>query len=280
MAIESVLAKSNIEEIEIKLLLEGVALRYGYDFREYATAPLRRSLTLGMAGEGVGTISAYQDRLLHDASAMKRFLGAVGVAVTGMFREPDTLRRVREDVVPVLRTYPSVRVWIAGCATGEEVYAMAIVLEEEGVYDRCRLYATDLNNDALSVGRAGVYPLDRMMSYEADYLRAGGSNALSDFYTVSGKQARILPTLQRNISWAQHNLVTDASFNDFQLIVCTNVLIYFRPTLQQRAHRLFYESLVRSGYLALGRRESLIFNPESSRYEPVAEGLSLYRKAR
>ena len=280
MAIESVLAKSNIEEIEIKLLLEGVALRYGYDFREYATAPLRRSLTLGMAGEGVGTISAYQDRLLHDASAMKRFLGAVGVAVTGMFREPDTLRRVREDVVPVLRTYPSVRVWIAGCATGEEVYAMAIVLEEEGVYDRCRLYATDLNNDALSVGRAGVYPLDRMMSYEADYLRAGGSSALSNFYTVSGKQARILPTLQRNISWAQHNLVTDASFNDFQLIVCTNVLIYFRPTLQQRAHRLFYESLVRSGYLALGRRESLTFNPESSRYEPVAEGLSLYRKAR
>jgi chemotaxis protein methyltransferase CheR len=280
MAIESAPAKSNIEEIEIRLLLEGVALRYGYDFREYAAAPLRRSLTLGMAGEGVTTISGYQDRLLHDASAMKRFLSAVGVTVTGMFREADTLRCIREEVVPVLRTYPSVRVWIAGCATGEEVYSLAIVLEEEGVYDRCRLYATDLNDDALAFARAGVYPLERVAGYESDYLRAGGCGALSDFYGVSGKQAMMQRTLQRNISWAQHNLVTDASFNDFQLIVCTNVLIYFRPTLQQRAHRLFSESLVRSGYLALGRRESLTFNPESSRYEAVAEGLSLFRKVR
>jgi chemotaxis protein methyltransferase CheR len=179
-----------------------------------------------------------------------------------------------------LRTYPSVRVWIAGCATGEEVYSLAIVLEEEGVYDRCRLYATDLNDDALAIARAGVYPLERVTSYESDYLRAGGCGALSDFYSVAGNQARMQRTLKRNISWAQHNLVTDASFNDFQLIVCTNVLIYFRPTLQQRAHRLFHESLVRSGYLALGRRESLTFNPESSHYEPVAEGLSLFRKVR
>jgi chemotaxis protein methyltransferase CheR len=280
MAIESAPPKSNIEEIEIRLLLEGVALRYGYDFREYAGAPLRRSLTLGMAGEGVATISAYQDRLLHDASAMKRFLSAVGVTVTGMFREADTLGCIRKEVVPVLRTYPSVRVWIAGCATGEEVYSLAIVLEEEGVYDRCRLYATDLNDDALAIARAGVYPLERVTSYESDYLRAGGCGALSDFYSVAGNQARMQRTLKRNISWAQHNLVTDASFNDFQLIVCTNVLIYFRPTLQQRAHRLFHESLVRSGYLALGRRESLTFNPESSHYEPVAEGLSLFRKVR
>lgn len=280
MAIESAPAKSNIEEIEIRLLLEGVALRYGYDFREYATAPLRRSLTLGMAGEGVATISRYQERLLHDASAMKRFLSAVGVTVTGMFREADTLRCIRDEVVPVLRTYPSVRVWIAGCATGEEVYSLAIVLEEEGVYDRCRLYATDLNDDALAVARTGLYPLERVTSYESDYLRAGGRGRLSDFYSISGKQARMRRTLKRNISWAQHSLVTDASFNDFHLIVCTNVLIYFRPTLQQRAHRLFSESLVRLGYLALGRRESLTFNPESSSYEPVAEGLSLFRKVR
>lgn len=278
MAIEAVPAKSDIEEIEMKLLLEGVALRYGYDFRDYAAAPLRRSLTMGMAGEGVATISAYQDRLLHNASAMKRFLSAVGVTVTGMFREADTLRCIREEVIPVLRTYPTVRVWIAGCATGEEVYSLAIVLEEEGVYDRCRLYATDLNDDALAVARTGVYPLELVLGYEDNYLRAGGRGALSDFYNVSDKQARLHRTLQRNISWAQHNLVTDASFNDFQLIVCTNVLIYFRPTLQQRAHRLFYESLVRSGYLALGRHESLTFNPESSHYEQVAEGLSLFRR--
>src|ERR1700682_201353 len=159
MAIQSLEAKWNLEEIEIKLLLDGVSMRYGYDFREYAPAPLRRSLTLGMAGEGVATISAYQDRLLHDASAMKRFLGAVGVTLTGMFREADTLRCIRALVVPVLRTSPSVRIWIAGCSTGEEVYSLAIVLEEEGAYDRCRVYATDLNEDALAIARTGVYAL-------------------------------------------------------------------------------------------------------------------------
>src|ERR1700687_6132634 len=137
MAIETAPAKSNVEEVEIKLLLEGVALRYGYDFRGYAGAPMRRSLTLGMAGEGVATVSAYQDRLLHDASAMKRFLSAVGVTVTGMFREADTLRSIREEVVPVLRTYPSVRVCVAGCSTGEEAYSVASVLEEEGIHERC-----------------------------------------------------------------------------------------------------------------------------------------------
>jgi chemotaxis protein methyltransferase CheR len=280
MAIQSVPATSNLEEIEIKLLLEGVSLRYGYDFREYASAPLRRSLALGMAGESVTTISAYQDRLLHDASAMKRFLSAVGVTFTGMFREADTLHRIRDDVVPELRTYPSVRVWIVGCATGEEVYSLAIVLREEGLHERCRIYATDLNDDALVRARRGLYALDRVKSYEADYIRSGGRGAFADFFAVSGQDARIRPELQRNITWAQHNLVTDASFNEFHLIVCTNVLIYFRPTLQQRAHRLFYDSLVRAGYLALGRRESLIFSPESSRYEAVGEGLSLYRKTR
>jgi len=280
MAIQSVHAKSNLEEIEIKLLLDGVSMRYGYDFREYAPAPLRRSLTLGMAGEGVATISAYQDRLLHDASAMKRFLSAVGVPVTGMFREADTLRSIREEVVPVLRTYPSVRVWIAGCSTGEEAYSVASVLEEEGIHERCMLYATDLNNDALATARAGVYPLDRIRSYETDYIRAGGRGALADFYTASGQYARMRRSLMRRITWAQHNLVTDASFNDFHLIVCTNVLIYFRPTLQQRAHRLFYESLVRAGYLAIGSRESFTFNPESSRYDQVADAISLYRKIR
>lgn len=280
MAVRTVPASSDIEEIEIKLLLEGVSLRYGYDFREYALAPLRRSLSLGMAGEGVATISAYQDRLLHDASVMKRFLSAVGVTVTGMFREADTLRCIRDEVIPALRTYPSARIWIVGCATGEEVYSLAIVLAEVGVYDRCRLYATDLNDDALAVARTGAYPLERVTSYESDYIRSGGSGALADHYTVSGENARIRRDLQRNITWARHNLVTDGSFNEFHLIVCTNVLIYFRPTLQQRAHRLFYDSLVRSGYLALGHRESLMFSPESSRYEPVAERLSLYRKVR
>jgi chemotaxis protein methyltransferase CheR len=273
-------AATDLEDIEIKLLLEGVSLRYGYDFKEYALGPLRRSLALGMAGEGVTTISAYQDRLLHDAACMKRFLSAVGVTVTSMFREAETLRSLREEVVPLLRTYPSVRIWVVGCATGEEVYSLGIVLSEEGIYDHCRIYATDLNEEALATARAGSYALDRIQAYEPEYLRAGGRGSLSDHYNASGNRAHFNGELQRNITWAQHNLATDASFNEFHLIVCTNVLIYFRPSLQQRAHRLFFESLIASGYLALGKRESLIFCPESSRYQQVGDGISLYRRIR
>ena len=155
---------ANVEEIETKLLLEGVALRYGYDFREYALAPLKRSIASGMAGEGVATISAYQDRLLHDASCMQRFLSGVGVNVTSMFRESDILRCIRDEVVPRFRTYPSLRIWIAGCATGEEVYSVAVMLKEEGLYERSQIYATDLNEDSLAIARTGAYPVARMVA--------------------------------------------------------------------------------------------------------------------
>ena len=270
----------SVEEIEIKLLLEGVSMRYGYDFREYALGPLRRAIASGMAGEGVSTISAYQERLLHDPSCMQRFLGGVGVNVTSMFREADVFQCVREEVVPRLRTYPSVRIWIAGCATGEEVYSVAIALEEEGVYDRSRIYATDLNDSSLAFARAGAYPLDRIRAAEGAYTQSGGKGRISDFYSVSGRHARFRRELQRNVTWARHNLVSDSSFNEFHLIICANVMIYFKPSLQERAHRLFFDSLIRSGYLALGQRESLIFCPESSRYEQVRDGVNLFHKVR
>jgi chemotaxis protein methyltransferase CheR len=270
----------SLEEIEVKLLLEAVSLRYGYDFRDYALGPLRRSITTGMAGEGVSTISALQDRLLHDSSSMQRFLGTVGVNVSQMFREPDTWRCLREDVVPVLRTYPSIRIWSVGCATGEEVFSLAIFLQEEGLYQRSSIYATDMNEDALAVARAGACPNERMRSYEHDYQRSGGSSSLETYFTTAGRMARLKRNLLQNVTWAQHNLVTDSSFNEFHLIICTNVLIYFRPTLQQRAHRLFYESLIKSGFLALGQRESLVFAPESSRYEHVRDGVSVFRRVR
>jgi len=270
----------SIEEIEMKLLLEAVSLRYGYDFRDYAIGPLRRSISTGMAGEGVATISAYQDRLLHDSSSMQRFLGTVGVNVSSMFRDPDTWRCLREDVVPALRTYPSLRIWSVGCATGEEVYSLAIMLQEEGLYQRSTIYATDMNEDALAIARVGSCPVERMRSYETDYVLSGGSSSLDAYFTTAGRMARLKRNLLHNVTWAQHNLVTDASFNEFHLIVCTNVLIYFRPTLQQRAHRLFYESLIRSGFLTLGLRESLLFAPESSRYEPVRDSVSVFRKVR
>ena len=284
-AIESASARleaveTGIEEIEIRLLLEGIRLCYGYDFREYALRPLRRSIIAAIAAEGLPTVSAYQDRILHDASCMQRLLGSVGVSVTSMFREIELLRCVREDVVPLFRTYPSVRIWMVGCATGEEVYSMAILLQEEGVLQRASIYATDLNEDTLAVARTGLYPLDRMRSSEDRYAASGGHGKLSDYYTPVGKTARFDASLRNSITWARHNLVSDASINEFHLIVCANVLIYFRPSLQEKAHRLFADSLVRSGFLALGKGESLVFSPESSRYQQVREGVSLFRKVR
>ena len=270
----------NLEEIEIKLLLEGVAMRYGYDFREYAPGPLRRSIASGMAGEGVGTISAYLERLLHDASCMQRFLSGVGVNVTSMFREAEVLRCIRDEVIPRFRTYPSLRIWIAGCATGEEVYSMAIMLQEEGLYDRSQIYATDLNESSLAIARTGAYPLARVVSDEAGHARSGGRGRISDFYSIAGNTASYDRELQNHITWARHNLVSDSSFNEFHLILCANVLIYFRPILQERAHRLFYDSLVRSGYLAVGQQESLIFCPESSRFEQVRDGVNVFHKIR
>ncbi len=270
----------DLEEIEIKLFLEAMSMRYGYDFNEYAVGPLRRSILSGMASEGVGTISAYQDRLLRDAGSMQRLLRTVGVNVTSMFREPATWRCLREEVFPVLRTFPSVRIWSVGCASGEEVYSLAIALKEAGLYARSSIYATDLNESSIARARRASYSLELVREYESDYLLSDGRSQLSDYYVVSGSLARFHRSLQKNITWAEHNLVTDASFNDFHLILCTNVLIYFGPALQQRVHRLLYGSLVRSGFLVLGQRESLVFSPESSSYEAVQEGLSVYRKIR
>jgi chemotaxis protein methyltransferase CheR len=273
-------AEAGLEEIELRLLLEGIRLAYGYDFREYALKPIRRTILAAMANEHVPTISAYQDRVLHDAACMQRFLGIVGVSVTSMFREVELTRCLREEVIPIFRTYPSVRIWMVGCATGEEVYSLAILLEEESVLRRASIYATDLNEDTLAVAKIGAYPLERVRSYESPYVRSGGRARLSDYYTISGRNARFSRSLQSNVTWARHNLVTDSSFNDFHLIVCANVLIYFRPSLQERAHRLFYDSLVRSGFLALGKGESLVFSPDSSRYEQLRDDVSLFRKVR
>jgi len=273
-------AGSELEDIEILLLLEGIRLSYGYDFREYATGALRRAVTAAMAREGAPTVSAFQDRVLHDAAIMQRFLGTVGVNVTSMFRDPEIVRCIREEVVPLLRTYPSCRVWVAGCSSGEEAYALSVVLQEGGVLDRCSIYATDLNEDMLAVARAGSYPLDRIRHFEDAYLAAGGKGSLSDHYSVAGRTARFNAQLQNSITWAQHNLVTDGSFNDFQLISCANVLIYFRESLQARAHRLMYDSLVRGGFLALGRRESLLPCPDRDHYEQVRDGVNVFRKTR
>lgn len=269
-----------LEEIEVRLLIEGIRLRYGYDFREYASRPLRRTIYDAMVGEGHSTISAFQDHILHDEACMHRFLGTVGVSVTSMFREAELIRCLRDEVVPVFRTYPYVRIWMVGCATGEEVYSLAIMLQEEDVLRRAGIYATDLNEEGLAMARTSSYPLEQVRSYEERYQLSGGRGKLSDHYYVSGRSARFHRNLAHNVTWARHNLVTDASFNNFHLIICANVLIYFRPSLQERAHRMFADSLVRLGFLALGKGESLVFSPESNRFTQVRDGVSLFRKVR
>jgi chemotaxis protein methyltransferase CheR len=271
---------TDVEEIEIKLLLDGIRLCYGYDFREYAVGPFRRALTTAMANEKVHTVSEYQDRILHDAGCMRRFLGLVGVGATSMFRDAELIQCIREEVLPLLKTYPSCRVWVAGCASGEEVYSIAVLLSEEGLLARTRIYATDLNEDMLAIARLGSYPLERVRRYEESYQQSGGRASLTDHYAVAGRTARFNRELREGITWARHNLVTDGSFNDFHLIICANVLIYFRDSLQERAHRLFYDSLIRGGFLALGKRESLLHCPDHDHYERVREGVNLYRKMR
>lgn len=271
---------SDVEDIEMQLLTEGIRLRYGYDFREYLAGPLRRSVQGAMIRESVHTISAYQDRLLHDPACMQRLLGVVGVNVTSMFREPELINCLRQDVVPLFKTYPSLRIWVAGCATGEEAYSLAITLKEEGLLQKSSIYATDLNQDMLEVARRGEYPIDRIRRYLDAYHLAGGSRSLSDHYLVAGRNVRFDPELISRITWAQHNLVSDGSFNDFHLILCANVLIYFKSSLQERAHRLFYDSLIRGGFLALGRRESLLHCADRDHYEQVRDRINLFRKVR
>ncbi|HEV7992454.1 MAG TPA: protein-glutamate O-methyltransferase CheR [Gemmatimonadaceae bacterium] len=271
---------ADLERLEIELLLEGVFRHYGFDFRSYAYASIRRRLWKRVEGEGLASISQLMAKILHDPDAMERMLLDLSVNVTAMFRDPTFYKEFRERVVPLLRTYPFIRIWHAGCSTGEEVFSMAILLEEEGLYDRARLYATDINDVVLQRARQGIFPLDRMQEYTENYLRAGGKRSFSEYYTAKYDGALFTPALTRNIVFSQHNLVTDRSFSEFHVIFCRNVLIYFDKTLQNRVHALFYGSLVMFGVLALGSKESLKF----SQYEPCYEKLSptekLYRKVK
>ena len=267
-----------VEQLELELLLEAVYRRYGYDFRHYAPASLRRRLRRRQDAEGVETLSQLQDRLLHDPACMERLLLDLSISVTSMFRDPSFYLAFRSAVVPALRTYPFTRLWCAGCSTGEEVYSLAILLQEEGVYERTRIYATDINEQVLDAARAGVFPLDKMKQYTQNYIRAGGTRAFSEYYVAEYDGAQFRRSLLENVVFAQHNLVQDSAFNEFHLIVCRNVMIYFDKPLQDHVHRLFYESLPMFGLLALGQKEAIAFTPYADRYEELAPGQRIYRK--
>ncbi len=268
----------DVERIEVELLLEAVHRRYAYDFRGYAYGSLRRRLWTRAIGEGVQTLSGLQEKLLHDPAVMQRLLRDLSINVTSMFRDPGFFVSFREHVLPTLRTYPFIRIWNAGCSSGEETYSLAIMLEESGLYDRTRIYATDFNDGVVERAREGRFPLARMREYTGNYLRAGGKEEFSRYYAVRAEHACFHPELRRNLVFAQHNLASDHSFNEFTVIVCRNVMIYFDRQLQERVFGLFHSSLVRLGVLGLGRKESLRFSGFEDCYAELDPSERLYRR--
>ena len=279
-AAETPSGQLELETIELQLLLEGVYRRYGFDFREYAPASLKRRVWRRVHQERLESISGLLERLLHDPACMERLLLDLSINVTAMFRDPPFYVAFRDRVVPLLRTYPFTRLWVAGCSTGEEVYSLAILLSEEELLDRTRIYATDINAVVLDRAREGVFPLDKMREYTENYIRAGGKRSFSAYYLAKYEGALFDRTLTENVVWAQHNLVQDRAFQEFNVILCRNVMIYFDRTLQNRVHRLFYDSLERRGILCLGQKETIRFTEFEDRYEELDARQKVYRRIR
>jgi len=269
-----------VEELEIRLLLDGVFRHYGYDFRDYAQSSVRRRLRHLVLAENLASITELTERVLHDPAWLEKLVAAFSINVSAMFRDPSFHRALREKLVPIMRTYPFVRIWHAGCSTGEEVYSTAILLHEAGIYERCRIYATDFNETVLRKAREGIFPLTAMKAYTANYIQAGGTSAFSEYYTAQYDSAIFRPWLRKNLVFAQHNLAMDTSFNELHVIICRNVMIYFNRALQNRVVDLFSESLVRLGFLCLGNKESLKGTHGEAAYDVVDADERIYRKVR
>ncbi|MCP4994006.1 MAG: protein-glutamate O-methyltransferase CheR, partial [Gammaproteobacteria bacterium] len=241
-----------LEALEIRLLLDGVYKRYGYDFRDYAQGTRMRQIRERMRKEELNSVTGLLERVLHDSQCMARLVSDLSITVSQMFRDPELFKALRDNILQLLETYPFIRIWHAGCANGEEVYSLAILLHEEGLLSRCRIYATDMNEAAVLQAQRGIFPLKQMQAYTQNHLAAGGIGSFSDYYTAKYDHAIFRPWLRENIVFSQHNLTTDGTFNEFNIIFCRNVMIYFNKVLQDRVHQLFYESLTRLGYLILG----------------------------
>jgi chemotaxis protein methyltransferase CheR len=271
-----VLAKT--EDIEIRLLLEALYLRYHYDFRNYAPASLKRRLNLAREQLDFPTFSALQEELLREPSLLPRLLRYLTVQVSEMFRDPSYFRAIREKVLPHLRTYPSLKVWVAGCSDGEELYSLVILFREEGLEERTLFYATDINQEALARAEEGVYALDRIRLFTENHQKSGGKSSLSDYYVAAYGIARFDKRLRRRVVFSDHSLVTDAVFAEMHLISCRNVMIYFNRTLQERAVGLFSDSLARKGFLGLGAKESLAFSEHSKSFSEFVREEKIYQR--
>lgn len=272
--------QNQTEDIEIRLLLEGVFEHYGYDFREYSAASLKRRIRKFMNEERLQTISSVQEKILHDPVCMNRFLRTISVDTTMFFRDPSFYRSFREKVIPELAGLKMIRIWHAGCSTGEEVYSIAIILQEEGLLKRTRIYATDMVDAVLKQADSGIYSMGKMQDHIVNYQESGGKRSLSEYYIAKYDNVIFDGSLVKNVVWGQHNLVTDSSFNEFQVIFCRNVLIYFNMRLQNKVIALFYESLPIGGFLVLGTKESLRFSANEKDFEVFDEKARIYKRVR
>ena len=270
--------KSEVVNIEVDLLLEGIFRRYGHDFRHYARSSITRRIKQAMGKFDSPSISEMTRRVLYEPSFFQKLIGEFSITVTEMFRDPPVYKVFRQEVVPFLKTYPYIKIWHAGCATGEEVYSLAILLKEEGVYEKCMIYATDFNDEALETARHGIYPISEIKLWSSNYHKSGGPYSLSEYYHADYDSIRMDQDLAKNITFANHNLAVDAVFGEMHLVLCRNVLIYFDQNMQNRALRLFSDSLIRGGFLCIGTKESLRFSEVDDLYEAFQSKLKIFRK--
>jgi chemotaxis protein methyltransferase CheR len=267
-----------ISDIELHLFLEVLYLRYHYDFRAYVNSSLKRRLLSAMAFFDCSTLTALLDKIFHNETLISPLLNFMTVQATELFRDPQYFLTLREQVLPMLRTYPSLKIWVAGCSSGEEAWSLAILLEEEQLLARSLIYATDINTQSLQTAEAGVYPLERIGDYTKNHQAAGGKSSLSDHYTAAYGLAKFDERLKRHMVFSDHSLATDSVFAEMQLISCRNVLIYFKRNLQDHAIGLFREALCPGGYLGLGSRESLAFSRHGPVFAELAPACQIYRK--
>ena len=266
------------EQHEIDLLLEAIYREKGYDFRHYARASLIRRIKLQLQRHSLIHISELIPLFLHTETAFDSFLQEMSITVTDMFRDPPFYKRFRELVIPKLKTWPFVKIWCAGCATGEEVYSLAIVLKEENFYDRCQIYATDYNNYSLHTAKEGIYPLAKLKQYSANYNKSGAKSSFADYYHADYNGGKIIENLKKKIVFSHHNLVVDSIFGEMNVILCRNVLIYFNKQLQDHVLSIFDQSLCHGGFLCLGTKETLQFSTVAKTFEVVADQEKIYRK--
>lgn len=266
------------EDIEVKLFIEGMYLKHGYDFRDYSKAHMKRRIKNKLLMSNLESISEMQHRMLTDEEFFKSLLPAFSINVTEMYRDPEFFAYVRKEIIPLLKTYPKIKIWHAGCSTGEEVYSMAIMLQEEGLYERCQIYATDFNEGILEKAKEGIYPLEVVKDYTSNYIRSGGKNDFADYYTAKYDAVIMNQSLKKNVIFARHNVVTDQVFGEMNMIICRNVLIYFNNELQNRVVKLFKESLCKGGILCLGSKETLNSTEAQDDFQIYEAKQKIYRK--